>query len=86
MISKDPIGTLSGPYLHICTPFGRRVEQLDSNQWFLQTQTGVYEIEQFRDQPRRFILPQSYPVIEKKTLKSMIKFLLSQKKRIVLCT
>ncbi len=86
MISEEPIGTLTGPYLCFSRPYGVAIPSLTRNQWFLSTQTGVYEIIQFRDQPKRFLLSQSYPTIERKTLKSLCKFLLKQEKRIVLCS
>jgi len=86
MASNEPIGTLTGPYLRLSCPYSVPLPSFIRNQWFLSTQTGIYEIIQFHKQPKRFLLTQSHPTIERKTLKGLCKFLLKQEKRIVLCS
>lgn len=86
LISEEPAGTIHGPYNKSSAPYGKVIPSMNSKQWFLNTKTGTYEIEQFESQPNRFILPQSHPIIERKSLKSLTKYLMSLKKRLVLCS
>jgi len=86
LISEEKAGTIHGPYQKYSSPYGKAIPSLNARQWFVNTKTGTYEIIQFELQPHRFILPQSYPAISRTTLKSLVKYLMGLKKRLVLCT
>jgi hypothetical protein len=88
--SEDKPGTLHGPYTKYSAPYGKVVAKvvasLNMKQWYVNTSTGTYEIVQFEAQPHRFILPQSHPAIERRTLKDLVKYLVGLEKRLVLCS
>ena len=83
---REKPGTLHGPYYKYSSPYGKVLPSLNRNEWFLYTKTGIYIIEQFERQPNRFIVSQSYPTIERKTLKALIIYLMGLKKGLILCT
>jgi len=83
---REKPGTLHGPYNKYSASYGITLPSLNRNNWFLYTKTGIYVIVQFESQPNRFIVEQSYPTIERKTLKALISYLMKLKKKLILCT
>ena len=46
----------------------------------------IGEIERFDNQPRRYILPQTYPTIEFNSLQKIVDYLIDNEGKIVYCT
>ena len=82
--------TVSGPFLKTSAPYGRVLEHLNRDVWYVSRKlrddeesifrglgdtTCIGVVQQFRDQPERFIINNSFPYVEHTTLEEAVKWL-----------
>jgi len=102
---KLPEGySLDGPYFKYSSPYGKVVESLNRQEWFVSREvpktktTDAFEIlrqkygktigviEKFDNEKNRYIITQTYPTEQFKTLQKAINFLIKNEGKIVYCS
>lgn len=93
---------ISGPYFCYSSPYGKAIESMNRDEWFvtkklkpneqkteIQKITGdkcLGTIEKYRNQKNRYVVPQTYPLMEFKTLKKAVNYLVKNEGKIVFLT
>lgn len=55
---------LLGPWRRISHPFGEPMPEMDYDEWYLLWDGGMVAIQHFLNQPARYIIDQTWPIVE----------------------
>ena len=97
MQSKDI--EISGPYFEFSSPYGKAIESMNRDIWYVSRKlcadeitteirkilgtTCLGKIINFKDQKDRYIISQTYPIQEFKSLEEAIEYLVMNEGKIV---
>lgn len=62
---------LLGPWRRISHPFGEPLPSMDRDEWYLIWDGGMVTIEHFIAQPNRYLIQQTWPIVEASTLEAV---------------
>lgn len=78
---------IQGPYNESSAPWGRVVPSLNRQNYFVDLNgKTIGVIVRFDNQPKRFIIDQLYPNVDRTTLKAAVLYLVKNNGKLCFCT